>query len=131
MPISAQTISNYAPWGNAQLAFELPTAVTTVDPATGNVIEEKEVVEYLAAISWDAPNWKAASGIDQTVYTCKGRVLSPPVLDSRIANGSQAQAIIDGCKGRFELVLHSHRGLTDTDLRQTITGTFRVVGGQV
>ena len=132
MPVAPTTISNYAPWGNAQLAFELGTAVTSIDPATGNVVQEKVTVEYLAALSLEAPDWKADSGVDQTVYTCKGRLLSPSVLDPRITNGSQAQAVIDGYQGRFEFVMGKlPLGLTDPDTRQSITGTFRVVGGPI
>lgn len=132
MPISPTTISNYAPWGNSQLAFDLGTEATTIDPSTGNVVQEKVIVEYLAALSLDAPNWKADSGVDQTVYTCQGRLLSPAVLDPRITNGSQAQAVIDGYHGRFEFVMGKLPfGLTDPDTRQSIAGTFRVVGGPV
>lgn len=130
MAISATTIASYAPWGNAELAFELGTGFATTDPATGNAIQATEVVEYLAALSLQAPTWKAEAGTDNTTYTCRGRLLSPATLDPRITNGSQAEAVINGYRGRFELVFDLgmdayHRG----DLRQTIEGTFRVIGG--
>ena len=130
MAISATTIASYAPWGNAELAFELGTGFATTDPATGNAIQATEVVEYLAALSLQAPTWKAETGTDNTTYTCRGRLLSPATLDPRITNGSQAEAVINGYRGRFELVFDLgmdayHRG----DLRQTIEGTFRVIGG--
>lgn len=130
MAISATTIASYAPWGNAELAFELGTGFATTDPATGNAIQTTEVVEYLAALSLQAPTWKAEAGTDNTTYTCRGRLLSPATLDPRITNGSQAEAVINGYRGRFELVFDLgmdayHRG----DLRQTIEGTFRVIGG--
>lgn len=130
MAIAAQTIADYAPWGNAELAFELPTGVPSTDPATGNAVLATETVEYLAALALETPNWQPASGIDTTLYLCRGRLLSPAVLDTRIQNGSQATAVINGTRGRFELVIDlamdaAHR----SDLRQTIQGTFRVLGG--
>ena len=130
MAISAATIASYAPWGNAQLAFELSTGFATTDPATGNATQTTEVVEYLAALTLQAPSWKPRAGSDNTTYSCRGRLLSPTTLDPRITNGSQAEAVINGYRGRFELVFDLtmdayHRG----DLRQSIEGTFRVVGG--
>lgn len=130
MAISANTIAAYAPWGNAQLAFELGVGAFAVDPATGNPIQSTEVVEYLAALTLQAPSWTPEGGIDNTTYSCRGRLLSPATLDSRITNGTQAEAVINGYHGRFELVFDLamdsyHRA----DLRQTIEGTFRVIGG--
>lgn len=130
MAISATTIAAYAPWGNAQLAFEVGTGFATTDPATGNAIQSTEIVEYLAALTLQAPAWTAESGIDNTTYSCRGRLLSPAILDPRITNGTQAEAVINGYHGRFELVFDLamdsyHRA----DLRQSIEGTFRVIGG--
>lgn len=130
MAIPASTVSAYAPWGNAQLAFEVGTGYAVTDAATGNAIQATEVIEYLAALSLQPPNWKPESGVDATSYTCRGRLLSPATLDPRITNGSQAEAVINGYRGRFELVFDlamdaAHR----RDLRQSIEGTFRVVGG--
>jgi hypothetical protein len=129
MAISASTISAYAPWGNAQLAFKVGTGTPTTDAATGNTVQASEVLEYLAALSLQAPNWKPESGVDGTTYACKGRLLSPALLDPRITNGSQAEAVINGYRGRFELVFDlamdaTHRG----DLRQSIEGIFRLIG---
>lgn len=130
MAIPAATVASYAPWGNAQLSFEVGTGFATTDPATGNAVQATEVLEYLAALSLQAPSWKPESGIDSTVYSCRGRLLSPVLLDPRITNGSQADCVINGYRGRFELIFdlamaRAHR----RDLRQTIEGTFRVVGG--
>ncbi len=130
MAISATTLAAYAPWGNAQLAFEVGTGLATTDPATGNATQSTEIVEYLAALILQAPTWKPESGTDNTTYSCRGRLLSPAILDPRITNGSQAEAVINGYRGRFELVFDLamdsyHR----QDLRQSIEGTFRVVGG--
>lgn len=130
MAIPASTVSAYAPWGNAQLAFEVGTGYAVTDAATGNAIQATEVIEYLAALSLQAPNWKPESGVDATSYACRGRLLSPATLDPRITNGSQAEAVINGYRGRFELVFDlamdaAHR----RDLRQSIEGTFRVIGG--
>ena len=130
MAISATTIASYAPWGNAQLAFELGTGFAITDPATGNAIQSTEIVEYLAALTLQAPTWNPESGADNTTYSCRGRLLSPAILDPRITNGSQAEAVINGYRGRFELVFDLgmdafHRN----DLRQSIEGTFRVIGG--
>lgn len=130
MAIPASTVSAYAPWGNAQLAFEVGTGYVTTDIATGNAIQAAEIIEYLAALSLQPPNWKPESGIDATTYSCRGRLLSPATLDPRITNGAQAEAVINGYRGRFELVFDLamdayHRG----DLRQILEGTFRVIGG--
>jgi hypothetical protein len=132
MAISATTVSQYAPWGNAQLAFELGTGFATTDPTTGNAIQTTEIVEYLAALTLQAPSWKPETGVDNTTYSCKGRLLSPAVLDSRITNGSQANCVINGYQGRFELVFDLAMDLNfRQDLRQQIEGIFRVVGGPV
>ena len=130
MAIAASTVANYAPWGNAQLAFEVGTGFATTDPATGNAIQVTETVEYLAALTLQAPTWSGASGVDSTTYSCRGRLLAPATLDPRITNGSQADCVINGYRGRFELVfdLAMDRGHY-RDLRQSIEGTFRVVGG--
>ena len=130
MAIPAATLASYAPWGNAQLAFEVGSGTATTDPATGNPVQTTETLEYLASLSLQAPSWKPESGVDSTVYTCRGRLLSPATLDARITNGAQADCVINGYRGRFELVfdLSQKRGVY-RDLRQTLEGTFRVVGG--
>jgi len=130
MAIPATTIANYAPWGNAQLAFELGTGVTTIDSCTGNTIETTEIVEYLASLNIQKPSWQGKSGVDETTYTCQGRLLTPATFDTRITNGTQADCLLNGLKGRlelsFELAMDAyHYG----DLRQSIEGVFRVVGG--
>ncbi|NBT76594.1 MAG: hypothetical protein EBT15_11660, partial [Betaproteobacteria bacterium] len=120
----------YAPWGNAQLAFELGTGFASTDPATGNAVQTTETVEYLAAITLQPPNWKPEAGADNTTYSCRGRLLSPATLDPRITNGSQAEAVINGYRGRFELVFNlAMPAAQRRDLRQPIEGTFRVIGG--
>lgn len=130
MAISATTLASYAPWGNAQLAFELGTGFATTDPATGNAIQSTEIVEYLAALTLQAPAWTSEAGADNTTYSCRGRLLSPAILDPRITNGAQAEAVINGYRGRFELVFDLAMDAAHyRDLRQTIEGTFRVIGG--
>ena len=130
MTIPASTIARFAPHGNAVLAFEVSGPSLTIDEATGNTIVSTEVVEYLAALKLQAPQWQGAPGSDTTTYQATGRLLSPAVLDTRITNGSQAKAQINGYSGRFELVfdLAMDHGAY-RDLRQQITGIFRVVGG--
>jgi hypothetical protein len=130
MAISSSTLAAYAPWGNAQLAFEVATNSTSVDPATGNTLAATEVVEYLAALTLAQPSWQGAPGVDSTTYTATGRLLKPAVLDPRITNGSQAEAVINGYRGRFELTFDlAMDAFHYQDLRQSITGTFRIVGG--
>lgn len=130
MAIAAATISSYAPWGNAELAFQLGTGFAAVDPQTGNAVQTTEVVEYLAALSVEAPQWQGKPGSDETVYVCRGRLLSPTVLDPRITNGTQAEAVINGTRGRFELTFDLSMDVFHRrDLRQTVQGTFRVIGG--
>lgn len=130
MAISASTLANYAPWGNAQLAFTVGGSTATTDPATGNLVQATEVLEYLAALTLQSPSWSPESGADSTTYSCRGRLLSPVTLDARITNGSQAEAVINGYRGRFELVFDlAMDAPAYRDLRQTIQGIFRVVGG--
>ena len=71
MAILASTVSAYAPWGNAQLAFEVGTGYAVTDAATGNAVQATEVIEYLAALSLQSPNWKPESGVDGTTYACR------------------------------------------------------------
>jgi hypothetical protein len=130
MVIAASTIAQYAPWGNAVLAFELATGTTSIDPETGNTIQATETREYLAALNLETPQWSGKPGSDETTYPCSGRLLTPSTLDSRITNGSQAAATVNGTRGRFELIFDLaqdayHRGT----LRQSLQGTFRVIGG--
>lgn len=130
MAIDAATISNYAPWGNAQLAFEVSTGFESYDPATGNATQATLVLEYLAALSLKAPAWNPESGVDTTTYACQGRLLSPTTLDPRITNGAQAECVLNGYRGRFELVFGlSMDKEAYRDLRQSIQGVFRVIGG--
>lgn len=130
MAIQASTVAAYAPWGNAELAFELGTGYATTDPATGNAVQSTEVVEYLAALTLQAPAWKPEIGVDATTYSCRGRLLSPATLDPRITNGAQAEAVINGYRGRFEVVFNLAQNRNAyRDLRQSIEGTFRVIGG--
>lgn len=130
MSITTETVATYAPWGNAQLAFEVGNSIITDDPTTGNPIEGVVVLEYLAAISLEAPNWQAQSGVDNTTYSCRGRLLTPTTFDDRITNGSQAEATINGVLGRFELTFDlAMDAFHRQELRQAFQGTFRVNGG--
>lgn len=130
MAIPTNLITSYAPWGNAQLAFEVGTGFATVDPSTGNAIQATETLEYLAALTLQAPSWTPEAGVDSTTYSCRGRLLTPATLDPRITNGAQADCVINGYRGRFELVFDlAMDSFAYRDLRQTIEGTFRVVGG--
>jgi hypothetical protein len=130
MAIPSSTVAAYAPWGNAQLRFELGTGLFSNDPATGNAVQSTEIVEYLAALSLQPPSWTGQSGVDATTYSIRGRLLSPTTLDPRITNGTQADAEINGYRGRLELVFDlSMDAYHRRDLRQTIEGTFRVIGG--
>ena len=129
--ISAADIADYAPHGNAVLSFSLPKAWTN-DPVTGNrvsSIKNREDLQYLAAINLQRPNWQGKEGVDNTTYMCSGRLLTPVLFDERITNGSQADATINGYRGRFELIWDltadkEHR----QDTRTLVEGTFRVIG---
>ena len=129
-PITSDTIASYAPWGNAQLVFEVGGSTITVDPETGNPVESAETLEYLASITLESPNWQPQSGVDNTVYSCRGRLLSPNVFDNRITNGSQALATVNGAVGRFELTFDlGMEAFNRRDLRQVFQGSFRLIGG--
>lgn len=130
MAIDPFVTATFAPWGNAALAFELPTEDSTTDATTGNYLPVTEIVYYLAALNLEAPNWEGKPGVDTTVYNCRGRLLFPNTLDARITNGSQAAASINGVRGRFELVFDlAPDTYHHATLRQPIQGTFRMQGG--
>jgi hypothetical protein len=130
MTIPAAVIASYAPWGNAQLAFEVGGTTISTDATTGNRVQSTELVEYLAALTIQAPAWNGQPGVDNSTYACTGRLLSPALLDPRITNGSQAEATINGYRGRFELVFElAMDNAAYRDIRQSIQGTFRVIGG--
>lgn len=124
-------VAAYAPWGNAKLTFTVSGSTITTDAATGNPIASSETLEYLAALNLSAPDWQKVEGVDTTLYRCNGRLLSPTVLDPRITNGSKAAAEINGYAGRFELVFDlAMDSEVYSTIRQSISGTFRVVGGK-
>lgn len=134
MSITAEQIAQYAPHGNAVLAFDLNMPAYSVDPESGNTVvsqKNQERVEYLAALNLQRPNWKGEPGVDNTTYLATGRLLTPAQFDERITNGTQADATINGYRGRFELIwdLTMDKGHY-TDIRQSVEGTFRVIGGR-
>lgn len=130
MAVFPETVAAYAPWGNAQLTFKVGSGLTSVDEATGNTISVNQELSYLASLRISGPGWSSKPGSDETVYPCTGRLLSPSTLDSRITNGSQAEALINGYRGRFELTFDlSMRPAAYGDIRQAISGNFRVIGG--
>lgn len=122
-------VADYGPWGNAQLTFTVSGNAITIDPSTGNPVASSEQLQYLAALQIASPNWQKQEGADMTTYRCSGRLLHPATLDPRISNGAQAEAVINGHAGRFELVLDlAMDEVAIPVLRQIITGTFRVIG---
>lgn len=123
-------VADYAPWGNTQLKFYVGNGTLTTDPRTGNRIELTEPLEYLASMAPDSGNWKAEPGSDPTTWTLQGRLLSPSTLDPRITNGSEAEALVNGLRGRFLLTLDLQMdAFHRADLRQALRGTFQVIGG--
>ena len=134
MSITAEQIAQYAPHGNAVLAFDLNMPAYSIDPESGNTVvsqKNQERVEYLAALNLQRPQWKGEPGVDNTTYLATGRLLTPAKFDERITNGTQADATINGYRGRFELIwdLTMDKGHY-TDIRQSVEGTFRVIGGK-
>lgn len=129
MPISSAIVAAFAPFGNALLSFEVPNGVLRTDPKNGNLIADTEIIEYLAAFKIDRPNYTPEGGIDNTTYNCTGRLLYPSKLDPRIANGSQADAVINTQVGRFELVFDlSTDAFHAATVKRIIQGTFRITG---
>ena len=60
------------------------------------------------------------------------RKKSPPVTASKKPRLSQAEATINGYHGRFELVFDlAMDSAVYRDIRQSIQGTFRVIGGPI
>jgi hypothetical protein len=87
-------------------------------------------VDYLASLSLESPQWQGKPGADETLYRCRGRVLVPDHLDPRITNGVQAEATVNGYRGRFEVVFDlSQDAFHRSALRQSLQGTLRIVGG--
>jgi hypothetical protein len=124
-------VAAYAPWGNAELAFTVSGGTTAVDPETGNVVAAPVVLTYLAALRLQRPNVRDEPGADVTLYRCDGRLLSPAVLDPRITNGSEAEARVNGYLGRFVLEFDLAQDEPARPfIRQSIGGSFRVVGGR-
>lgn len=131
MAIDPALIAAYAPHGNATLAFQVGTDVSAVDEATGNVIETTETLEYLACLTPRGPaHDNTQAGLPASRYSVTGRLLSPSFLDLRITNGAQADCTLNGVRGRLELTFDLgmdayHRA----SIRQSIQGTFTVIGG--
>ena len=124
-------VAAFAPWGNAQLTFTVSGSNVTTDAATGNPVASLETIEVLAALKLSGPDWTSEPGVDTTLYRCNGRLLYPAVLDERITNGSKAAAVINGITGRFELVFDLEmKPVAYPVIRQSISGTFRVLGGK-
>jgi hypothetical protein len=122
--------SNYGTWGNATLTFLVSGLATVDDPETGNPVPLLERLTYQAALRIQRPNWTGQDGADMTTFQCSGRLLAPATLDPRITSGSQAEAVINGHQGRFELRVDiSVNRAALTAIRQAIEGTFRVIGG--
>lgn len=131
MAIDPALIAAYAPHGNAVLTFQVGTDASAVDPATGNVIEETETLEYLACLNPRGPAWDGSQGgADTSRYSVTGRLLSPPALDARITNGAQALCVLNGIQGRLELTFDlAMDSFHRASIRQSIQGTFTVIGG--
>ena len=131
MALDPDLIKSYAPHGNAVLTFQVGTDKSSTDPDTGNVIETTETLEYLASLAPTGPAWDGSQGgADTSRYTVQGRLLSPSFLDVRITNGAQADCTLNGIRGRLELTFDLkmdayHRA----SIRQSIQGTFTVIGG--
>lgn len=127
-PVAAA--KNFGHHANAELTFEVNGQVVDTDPETGNPVPRQEAITYLAALKLQAPRHESQPGADMSTYNCSGRLLDPPTLDPRISGGSQAAALINGVHGRLELAfdLAADRQMA-AFIRQTIQGTFRVIGG--
>lgn len=130
MPIPAATIATFAPWGNAQLAFQVTGgAPITEDPETGDPIASTTTLEYLAHVTISQPDWQKSEGADQSLYRCRGRLLAPRAFDPRVTNGSKATATVNGLQGRFELTFDLAASRAEApEIGQAFDGTFRIVG---
>jgi hypothetical protein len=129
--IPPNIIAGFDPWGNALLTFSVGVVgAHQVDPTTGNTVPSQETLQYLAAVRLTGPTGDRELGALQQEYKVSGRLLHPAVLDSRIADGDFAIAEIEGVKGRFELHYDlSQDKYARSDIRQSLQGVFRVVGG--
>jgi hypothetical protein len=117
-------------WGNATLSFLVSGLTTVDDPGTGNPVPRQDKLIYQASLQLRSPNHTSQPGADMTAYSVTGRLLSPPSFDSRIGNGAQADAVVNGHQGRLELELDLTTPVAMNQyLRQRVQGTFRLLGG--
>jgi hypothetical protein len=129
MPIPAAIKTAFAPWGNAELSFEVSGGVLATDPETGDPVTAGETLDYLANVKLSRPNWLKGQGADESLYECSGRLLHPKEFDRRITNGATAEAVISGYEGRVELRYELLMDPTVApDIGRSFSGTFRVVG---
>lgn len=127
--IEGNPTTGMAPWTNSTLIFSVDTGKGHIDPETGNYIPILEQITYTAFLKIQEPGYDEKQGADVTAYQVSGRILSPSVLDERIQNGAQAEAVVNGRKGRFEFRLPLNQmGFTYPILRQQIQGLFHIAG---
>lgn len=133
--IPPEIIAGFDPWGNTLLVFTVgrvvdDARVTTTDPATGNVVPVLDELHYLASLQLQGPSGDRDLGASSQEFKATGRLLYPATLDSRITDGSYAVAQIEGVHGRFEYrATHQQDKYARPDIRQTLSGTFRISGG--
>lgn len=127
---TSQVINRFAGWANAELSFQVATNTLTEDPKTGNLVPDYVTLTYIAALNIEVPRYEASEGVDRSTFQCKGKLLEPVQLDSRLFNGSIGVARINRMYGKFELIIDPSLDPDFyQDLRQTISGTFKVDGG--
>jgi hypothetical protein len=129
--LAATTNGNpWGAWGNATLTFLVSGLTTVDDPETGNPVPRQDRLIYQAALQLRSPNHTSQPGADMTAYSVTGQLLNPAQFDSRIGNGAQADAVINGHQGRLELTLDlTAPAALQQHLRQRVQGTFRLLGG--
>jgi hypothetical protein len=122
---------NYRPWGNAVMVFTVGSGLA-FDPATRNVIQVPTELKYLAALNLQgASSGGSGSGASTNVYRVTGMLLTPTAFDTRIISGSQAEAVINGFRGKFDLEFDINAKPQYTaEISAVVQGTFRTFGGR-
>ena len=123
---------NYRPWGNAVLVFTVGSGELSLDPVTRNIIPVPTEIKYLAALNLQGPSSGGSTpGADLNEYRVTGMLLSPTAFDARIISGSQAKAMINGFRGKFELIFDINaKPQHTTEISAVVQGTFRTFGGR-
>jgi hypothetical protein len=91
---------------NATLSIPVTTDAMGVDPTTGNVLPQTEILLVKAYLKPDRrPRGIFYPGIDETEEPMKGYSVEPQQLPDTVKSYTKVEAVISGIKGIFTLIL--------------------------